>query len=657
MKTGLFRLTVLTLALISLLGRGQPVSAQAGTTYFITEVDSSQFPTVTFQLRAVDLNNRVVSGLNNADLTIYENGNAVPAENVQVTPHDDGPITFLFLIDHGRLANFNEFGPQNVRQVFSALASSGAFVNGLDQLEVMVRENINNDRTEARLGPTQQIGDLTTWLANYPFEVRRSQNSTKGLEGVADAIAEMGKLVPVPGSQTAVILFLTRYIEDPARSVAVVAAQNQASQAKSEFISIYPLSTDLGQSNREPLEILAEISNGRYAALQRNTASALAEDIYREINTQRTYYTVSYESTIADTATRVITVNTSDVSPAGTVGTYQVSPEPPTARIQEPAEGTVVQREAVRDSNGEPVYSPASLKVVVEAFFPDGFTRSLQSAELFVDGASYDTVSPPAGSTQAQLDFDLTEFSTAGKNPVALEVRIVDSLGLEASAETSVVVEVARAPASGLGSPVALGAGAVVLICMGGLALVAVVGGFFFLRSRSQKAPAPAARPAQAEPPHTLLAGRAMRDQVLATLTVLEGPKGLIGEAVNILKPTTVMGRNPQTTDIHFYADEESSVSRIHCTIQKDGEVFKLTDNGSSAGTRLNGRAIPANDPVVLADNDEIVLGDLGRRGVKMRFNAVAEPGEAMYSGSADDRTRIIDEPPPDEDHFAGYVD
>jgi hypothetical protein len=39
-----------------------------------------------------------------------------------------------------------------------------------------------------------------------------------------------------------------------------------------------------------------------------------------------------------------------------------------------------------------------------------------------------------------------------------------------------------------------------------------------------------------------------------------------------------------------------------------------------------------------------------------MRFNTVTESGEHKYSGSADDRTRIMDEPPPDEDHFASYV-
>ena len=431
MKTRLFRLAVLTLTLISLVGKVEPAWGQAGTTFFITDVDSSQFPTVSFRLRAIDLNNRVVEGFDSSNLTVYENGQPVPAEGVQVTAQDDGPIAFLFLLDHGRLANFNEFGPQNIRQVFSALAGSSVFVNGRDQVEVMVRENMNTDRTEARLGPTQEIGDLMTWLANYPFEVRRSQNSTKGLEGVADAITEMGKLVPVPGSQTAVVLFVTRFIEDPARSVAVVAAQNQASQAKSQFISIYAFSTDQGQSNKEPLEILAEVSNGRYTPLQRTTAGTLAEDVFREINAERVYYTVSYQSALPDAGQRLITVNTRETPTVGAVGAYQVSPQPPIATMVEPAPGTIIQREAIRDPEGEAVYSPSSLAVVADVAFPDGYTRSLRSAELIVNGASQETVSPAPGSSQAQLDLDLSQFSTEGTNQVELEVKVVDSLGLE----------------------------------------------------------------------------------------------------------------------------------------------------------------------------------------------------------------------------------
>ncbi len=50
------------------------------------------------------------------------------------------------------------------------------------------------------------------------------------------------------------------------------------------------------------------------------------------------------------------------------------------------------------------------------------------------------------------------------------------------------------------------------------------------------------------------------------------------------------------------------------------------------------------NSPVVLADGDEIVLGDLAQRGVKLQFNfARTEENASPYSGTADDRTHLID--------------
>jgi pSer/pThr/pTyr-binding forkhead associated (FHA) protein len=189
--------------------------------------------------------------------------------------------------------------------------------------------------------------------------------------------------------------------------------------------------------------------------------------------------------------------------------------------------------------------------------------------------------------------------------------------------------------------------GGIAVVCVIGLGLLVIVGVVFFvLRPRTRPAaPAPAAAVSRGEVQNTIIAGAAVLDRTLATLTVLEGPKGLIGESIKVLKATTVIGRNPKATDITFYADEESSVSRIHATLQQDlGGAFKLTDNGSSSGTRLNGRQIKANDPVTLSDGDEIVLGDLGRRGVKLRFGT-ASPEAARYSGPADDRTHIISRP------------
>jgi pSer/pThr/pTyr-binding forkhead associated (FHA) protein len=81
----------------------------------------------------------------------------------------------------------------------------------------------------------------------------------------------------------------------------------------------------------------------------------------------------------------------------------------------------------------------------------------------------------------------------------------------------------------------------------------------------------------------------------------------------------------------------------LHAAIDPDPSGdFNLTDRNSSAGTRLNGRQIQAGVPVTLEDGDEIVLGDLARRGVKLRFNLATGENVGPYSGSADDRTHLV---------------
>ena len=92
-------------------------------------------------------------------------------------------------------------------------------------------------------------------------------------------------------------------------------------------------------------------------------------------------------------------------------------------------------------------------------------------------------------------------------------------------------------------------------------------------------------------------------------------------------------------------------MSRIHCTIQQNGKFYQLTDNNSSNGTRVNGTVISANEPVQLRDNDEIVLGDLAKLGVKLRFS---QRGEQVVSDVAD-RTFIVDDW--DKQNFDQYKD
>jgi pSer/pThr/pTyr-binding forkhead associated (FHA) protein len=70
------------------------------------------------------------------------------------------------------------------------------------------------------------------------------------------------------------------------------------------------------------------------------------------------------------------------------------------------------------------------------------------------------------------------------------------------------------------------------------------------------------------------------------------------------------------------------------------GRNPELTDSNSTNGTRVNGELLRPSDPVQLRDGDELVLGDLGKLGVKMRFSTSGVQDHTELK----DRTYIVDD-------------
>jgi hypothetical protein len=283
--------------------------------------------------------------------------------------------------------------------------------------------------------------------------------------------------------------------------------------------------------------------------------------------------------------------------------------------------------------------------VIAEVSWPDGFARDLETVQLFANANEEDSLQVTPGQTLLEFEWDVTDIVAQGVNPITLEVRLTDELGVQATAEQPVNVEViipaTPTPEGPRVTPSMLAVGLPAL-CLIGAAVLAAGGGAVYLIRRRTGATAAASMAEPAGPPVTMMASDLSPAAALATLTVLEGPKGLVDEVLKVKGAATTLGRNPAQVDFAFYADEESSVSRMHCSLVAEGGVFKLTDTNSSAGTRLNGRKIQPGTPVILADGDEIVLGDLARRGVKLRFNLAGEESRSAYSGSADDRTHLM---------------
>ena len=136
----------------------------------------------------------------------------------------------------------------------------------------------------------------------------------------------------------------------------------------------------------------------------------------------------------------------------------------------------------------------------------------------------------------------------------------------------------------------------------------------------------------------TILAGGSRGQTAIARLEVLNGPADLLQQKVDIYASVTTVGRDGSLSDILFYdRDAKSSVSGEHCTIQYDLGQFLITDNNSTNGTTVNGERLVPNEPYKLYTGDEITLGDLFRRGVKLRFEILEQPDADMLPPAAPD--------------------
>ncbi len=134
---------------------------------------------------------------------------------------------------------------------------------------------------------------------------------------------------------------------------------------------------------------------------------------------------------------------------------------------------------------------------------------------------------------------------------------------------------------------------------------------------------------ATAEPP---------KGDAMASLEVVEGPdifaNGVsLGKHIDIHSKRITIGRNGRQVDYQIYSlDQPSSVSRLHCTIEfhEALKCFFITDEGSSSGTKVDGRALTPYKQHSLKNDDLIELGLVEKQGAALRFHSPYNPPERL---------------------------
>lgn len=687
-------LVLAVLCLILAVTQAEPGQAQTVVDAItILSVDESAFPDVVVTFRAVDETGQIPATLIKDNIDLFENNQRIA--DFSLSEGEVAPATLFFVIDRGFYSNMPAYNRRVLQQSISQLQRGGQFRDGVDTVAIYARVNNSqgpadsngnptpgrpsNDKLEMVLGPTQSASIFTDATSNLDFS--QTTGSTRELLSIDETLTNLTNLGVTKNSSTAIV-FVASVIQWPSTSETVRNARDLGNRARGEQTAVYTLHAHTEAQFADPLRILAETSGGQYLLLSTEADENVngLNAIYSHIIQQGQTYTIHYRSTQNTSGTRTVGLAPKNEQPIATA-TYNLDLKPPTITITSPRDNYTVERQAADPSASTINLEPDTVPITAEiSDWPDRLPRKIASVDFFVDGLLELHKENPAETT-FQLDLDISTITQRKTLPVLVEV--VDELGMKSTSsaitvnvnvdETTLFIptptpgpapteppicrenpEDPRCPPTPVPpivpptKPEEDSTQLIPWIITGtlGVLLLAVI---LFYRRRVAALAGNAGRAIReraADVRKTILGGGSVRGKnVLAKLHVINARRDLVGGEIKIYTSNTTLGRNPKLCDIQLYdEDDNSSVSGQHCTIIYDRGRFTLTDDNSANGTEINGHPIPPNEPTPLPDGAEIVLGDLFRRGAKLRFEVVQVAAEASPAAAVPFAAGPLDE-------------
>jgi VWFA-related protein len=639
-KSSLFRVVAFALSLVIFL-QFRAAAAQGSVERFaITHVDAAEFPQVALVVRAFDADGRAVTGLLPADFEITENDRPMAIDSLEEV---DGGLWIHFVIDAGAGMQGDRWDRAR-EAVTSYLEADSWMRNGLDHVAI----------TAIEAGGPRVLTDYTTDRAQLlnaieQYDPPGGSDFSAPMRPTADLIEQLD-LNPEARDQPRFVVLVTPGLE----SETGIDSLTQTARDKGVTIhtilarSVARIPCAQAQGGTRPvcdenLRDLALDTGGEFTPYaDRNSPNGL----YTRMEAARRQYEISYRSDLGESGTHQVAV----AGPGGAraVTSYSVVIDPIRILIDSPTEGEVIIREASAYTEDRGAIPPQSFTVIANPIFPD-VRRRIIEAELLVNGAVAGRVEFP-GET-IELPWNLRTITELGVNEQTLQVRILDELGIETvSQPANVKVEVIVPPKPDIPAPIA----------------TAMVEGAIF----ATPTPIPCPLPDVACGPYRAVRGNWVSAASLAVATlalvfagvvyvnrdkeVVRNATARVTRAVETLTRRqstakaraylkilggdddtgrllpihgdTRIGRSRSNADIHFRGDEEESViSRLHCTIVDMESHFEIKDESSSYGTFLNGARLTPLVPEKLSDGDEIELAQVQRGGVKLKFQLAGD--------------------------------
>lgn len=646
MTNRLYHIGLLLLAII-LAGNYLPQTADGAESLKISLISlEAGFPEIRANVRIVDGDGWVPKRVDPADIDVYENGRRV--EDFEIVPAQTLPQLIALHIDTGINTTYQrDYGGNSIRIALSELVTNGYFETGEDQLILTQRVNNTEDQTLTLISADDQNVELPLALRNISFAP--GKNRTEGFLGLEDVLEQMEIALNDQPATPAALIFFAHNINWPPQTQQIRLARAISDRAKALGIRIYVIHADPLKSFSDPFELMAESTGGLYVHLPADAVlSERFAEIYEDLEPQSQSFLIRFNSRDVDPGDREIAIVPAGVpvSQATAVGEIAINPDPVSILVEV---NRTINR-TIDNSSGSIEYVPNSSPVLarIESWPSPLGADGLALAELIVNGNVVATLENP-DPQNIIFDFDISQVTS--NEAFLVQVQLTDQTGLSfKSLSSQVAVEVeavvptstptaiptitqtptpAPTPFIVIEAPEAEPTIASYLPwILSGLMLVTLIGfGSYFIHKLNSLEAGVARQAYQSggllNLTRTIITGPVRGNSPIARLVVLQGPADLIDQSVDIVTHNINIGRDPRQCDILLYdGDEHSSISGLHCIIQYDQGEFKITD-GSSNGTKLNGELLQTDLPTELNDQDELILGDLFRRGAKVRFEIV----------------------------------
>lgn len=622
---------VLLLGVMSQVGMAQTTIARLQ----ITGIDANSLPNVDVTFYGQDSNGVPINPEGQL-IDIKHNGIAVSADKIKVKGKLPTGTFTVFLLD---LATGMEDQLPALRQTVESYAAIPYMEEQLDFAAIYRTDQLSAIEILPPTGFHNEIRNR--------FEVGLEKDVQSGPTALGDSLGDLlnriESLRPRPEMMTSIIIISdgTDIVSKQFPFDKLELLGNLATQKGVMLNSIWlpnSFTTDKGKQN---LQALSALAGGGYTELS-NTAQQT--NLWQHISTFRNHQVISYEIPELKAGKATIQLTLPNLAGAPTNQSETTLPESLSSLVLEIPEDA----RTLILSNPE---SPTNLKLKAKLTWLDGKVRNLKSANLFVNQkfiAAFDPIN--------LADFTLPLPLNEGENLVQLTVNDVDGTQAQSSpiilkvqkGEKDSIPTVLQARNSSWVNSVLIGlvvlgvTGIGVVLFKFGTPLLAAIRGRFnrtedeneeveeyigqskppavvpsmryqpaeptvasgavkIEKLSEQQTVVPPARPDSADQtiPHIPVPG-----QMMATIEVVESVSK-IQTNHPISRGEFLIGRSP-TVDLSFPNDP--TISRIHATIVRDGNIYRIYDEQSTSGSYVNDQVVPEYG-LQLADRDEIHLG------------------------------------------------